>query len=150
LFYNHIWLSEIFDSYLFDSYLDSKCNSYLIKKSNRFFFVYVCMYLCYHILLMFFKKWTDRNSRLTIIWNYMTHLVLTQNFIPLKTFSSVNIISFPHVQFRKLGSFDVFLHIGNWTNEQILQKEALFCLAKRIFVFKIYFYKSLICSQRCS
>jgi len=28
-------------------------------------------------------------------------------------------------------------------NEQILQKEA-FCPAKRIFVFKIYFYKSFI------
>ena len=29
-------------------------------------------------------------------------------------------------------------------NEQILQKEALFCPVKRIFVFKIYFYKSFI------
>jgi len=56
----------------------------------------------------------------------MTHLVttltvLTQNFkIPLKRFSSmINVINlvinfiFSHIQFRKLGSFDMFLHEMN-------------------------------------
>ena len=41
---------------------------------------------------------------------------------------------------RKLGSFDIVFA----RNEQILQKEALFCPAKRTFVYKIYFYKSFI------
>jgi len=55
----------------------------------------------------------------------MTHLVttltvLTQNFIPLKRFSSmINVINlvinfiFSHIQSRKLGSFDMFLHEMN-------------------------------------
>jgi len=73
--------------------------------------------------------------------NCMTHLVttliiLTQNFIPLKRFSSVNVINLVP---SNLKTRCVFAR-----NEQILQKEALFCPAKRMFVFKIYFYKSFI------
>ena len=76
----------------------------------------------------------------------MTHLVttliiLTQNFIPLKRFSSVNVISLiPSCPISKTKLIRrVFAR-----NKQILQKEALFRPAKRMFVFKIYFYKSFI------
>jgi len=73
----------------------------------------------------------------------MTHLVttlivLTQNFIPLKRFSSVNVISLVPSNLSKIR----FIRCVFVRNEQILQKEALFCPAKRMFVFKIYFYKS--------
>jgi len=60
-----------------------------------------------------------------------TLIVLTQNFIPLKRFSSVvNVISlvssYPISKIRLIRR--VFAR-----NEQILQKEALFCPAKRMF-----------------
>jgi len=55
-------------------------------------------------------------------------------------FLSRKCYKFFHVQSRKLDLFDVFLH----EMKQILQKEVLFCPAKRMSVFKIYFYKSFI------
>ena len=72
----------------------------------------------------------------------VTTLVLTQNFIPLKKFSSVvNVISL--VSSCAISKTRLIQRVFA-TNEQILQKEALFCSAKRMFVFKIYFYKSFI------
>ena len=84
----------------------------------------------------------------------MTHLmttliVLTQNFISLKRFSSVvNVINLvplcPISKTRLIRC--VFAQ-----NEQILQKEASFCPAKRGLCLKYIFIKVLlICSQRCS
>ena len=66
----------------------------------------------------------------------------TQNFIPLKIFSLVvNVISLvPLCPISKIRLIRCIFA----RNEQILQKEALFCPAKRMFVFKIYFYKSFI------
>ena len=94
----------------------------------------------------------EQDSRLITAWNCMTHLVttrvvLTQNVIPLKRFISVvNVISsIPSYSISKIRLIRrIFAR-----NEQILQKEALFCPAKRMFVFKIYFYISFInmCSQ---
>ena len=79
---------------VFDFYLGSKYSSYLIKSNSFFLFVSLLSYI-----VNVFKNKTDGNSRLTTAWNRMTDLVttlivFTQNFIPLKRFSSVvNVIS---------------------------------------------------------
>jgi len=76
----------------------------------------------------------------------MTHLVTTlivliQNYIPLKRFTLVIIISL--IPSYPISKTRLIRHIFA-RNEQILQKEVLFCPAKRMFMFKIYFYKSFI------
>jgi len=74
-----------------------------------------------------------------------TLIVLTQNFIPLKRFSSMrNIISLiPSVQSRKLIRFCT--KQTNFTKRSIIS-------AKRKFVFKIYLFLKvlLIYTQRCT
>ena len=72
------------------------------------------------------------NSRLTTAWNCMTHLVTTlivliQNFISLKKFSSViNVINL--VLSCPISQTRLIQHVFA-RNEQILQKKTLFCEA---------------------
>ena len=67
--------------------------------------------------------------------NYLKFYSFKEIFLSGKCYK----FSFPYVQSRKGRLIRIFAR-----SEQILQKEALFCPAKRMCVFKIYFYKSFI------
>ena len=102
--------------------------------------------------ISFLKNERNGDSRLTTAWNCMIHLVttlvvLTQNCIPLRRFSSVvNVINLVSLMSNLENQARVFAR-----SERILQKEASFCPAKRCLRLKYIFIKVLlICSQRCS
>ena len=110
---------------IFDFYLDSKCNSYLIKSNRFFLFMYFFIYLCYRILLMFLKNERTEDSRLITAWNSFstTLIVFTQNFIPLKRLSLViNVIS---LILSSPISKTRFIRRNFARNEQILQKKSI-------------------------
>ena len=83
-----------------------------------------------------FKMFLIKTSEYSMT-HLVTTLILTQNFIPLKRFSSViNIISLvPSIQSRKLDSFDVFLHEMN----KFGKKKHCFALRSEFLCLKYIF-----------